>query len=372
MLSPASREVTAERETATMATPPRNDYASLLVVDRKRMLVDCLEKCLPQFLGARAGQIVARDPYDKDFARDLVDVFKKDDVRAAWFLLALKELEAEHGAVREALKNVSWTDSAFSAFTREKSRDTLDGMKIGIPSRIFQNPYIIKSGGIHAFMVNVMHRGNMYRTGSERDVSLLETLFSKMKANVTKGEKQHTSGIKEDLQAFKSQVCELDPDCVVICLMSHGRKNCILGDDKRELELHSVFDEFNSKECVALQNKPKVFIIQACRGEEKDDVETDSVSDIPLRPQKYADMLKVFSSPEDHFSFRTRNEGSLLIQNIGKVFLQHMDTMHVMDMMTMVTKEIGNQDLPFKSGKVKVIPVVETTLTKSLYLCETA
>ncbi|XP_061433240.1 caspase-14 [Lethenteron reissneri] len=182
----------------------------------------------------------------------------------------------------------------------------------------------------------------------------------------------YTQGIKEDLQAFKSQVCVLDPDCVVICLMSHGRKNCILGDDKGELELQSVFDEFNSKECVALQNKPKVFIIQACRGVEKDDVETDSVSDTPLRPQKYADMLKVFSSPEDHLSFRKPDEGSLLIQNIGKVFLQHMDTMHVMDMMTMVTKEIGNQDFVMKSKKVKVIPVVETTLTKSLYLCETA
>ncbi|XP_075908959.1 caspase-14-like isoform X2 [Petromyzon marinus] len=319
-----------------MAVPPRNDYASSLVVKNKRKLVDCLSECLPQFLGARSGQVVALGPYDKDFARDLVDVFKKDGGRAAWFLLALKELQAERGDVREALKNVSWTDGAFSAFTRKESSDAPDGMQIGIPSRIFQNPYIIKSGGIHAFILNVMHSGRMYRNGSERDVSLLETLFGEMKANVTSGAKQHTLGIMEDLQEFKRQVHELEPDCVVICLMSHGRKNCILGNDKGELELQWVFDEFNSKNCEALQNKPKVFIVQACRGEEKDNVEADSVSETPLRPQKYADMLKVFSSPEDHLSFRKPEEGSLLIQNIGKVFLQHMNTMHVMDMMTMV------------------------------------
>ncbi|KAL1481716.1 hypothetical protein MTO96_050388, partial [Rhipicephalus appendiculatus] len=49
--------------------------------------------------------------------------------------------------------------------------------------------------------------------------------------------------------------------------MSRGDKDTILGVDGEELNLvEDVYEQFNNENCPALQGKPKLFFIQACRG----------------------------------------------------------------------------------------------------------
>ncbi|KAL1466975.1 hypothetical protein MTO96_042396, partial [Rhipicephalus appendiculatus] len=56
-------------------------------------------------------------------------------------------------------------------------------------------------------------------------------------------------------------------DCLVVILMSHGKKDMIDGIDGEQVHLFDdVFTLFNNEKCPALQGKPKLFFIQACRG----------------------------------------------------------------------------------------------------------
>lgn len=48
--------------------------------------------------------------------------------------------------------------------------------------------------------------------------------------------------------------------------MSHGEKGFIKMKDGEKVSLEDIFEMFNNKNCPALQEKPKIFIIQACRG----------------------------------------------------------------------------------------------------------
>ena len=48
--------------------------------------------------------------------------------------------------------------------------------------------------------------------------------------------------------------------------MSHGEEGFIKMKDGEKVSLEDIFEMFNNKNCPALQEKPKIFIIQACRG----------------------------------------------------------------------------------------------------------
>lgn len=48
--------------------------------------------------------------------------------------------------------------------------------------------------------------------------------------------------------------------------MSHGDLGTIRGSDLKNFEIDKIYERLNTKNCPALMNKPKVIIIQACRG----------------------------------------------------------------------------------------------------------
>ena len=63
----------------------------------------------------------------------------------------------------------------------------------------------------------------------------------------------------------------------VFIVMSHGEdRDCILGKDGRETTVKNLMFEFVKNKCPSLRDKPKVFIIQTCRGGRYDAVSSVS------------------------------------------------------------------------------------------------
>lgn len=60
-------------------------------------------------------------------------------------------------------------------------------------------------------------------------------------------------------------------DCVVVAVMSHGEEGStkessqIVTSDIKYLSVAWILEQFNSRNCPALINKPKIFIFQICR-----------------------------------------------------------------------------------------------------------
>uniref|UniRef100_A0A4W5Q8U0 Caspase 2, apoptosis-related cysteine peptidase n=1 Tax=Hucho hucho TaxID=62062 RepID=A0A4W5Q8U0_9TELE len=71
----------------------------------------------------------------------------------------------------------------------------------------------------------------------------------------------------KDRKGERRQQHQTVSSCVV-CLLSHGVEGAIYGTDGQLLQLDWVFEAFDNAHCPLLQNKPKMFFIQACRGGE--------------------------------------------------------------------------------------------------------
>uniref|UniRef100_A0A8C5SYC2 Caspase-3 n=1 Tax=Laticauda laticaudata TaxID=8630 RepID=A0A8C5SYC2_LATLA len=67
--------------------------------------------------------------------------------------------------------------------------------------------------------------------------------------------------------------------CFVSILSSHGEDGCIMDCQGQALKLTRIYNILSSERCPHLAGKPKIFFIQACRGNRFDDgiyLETDS------------------------------------------------------------------------------------------------
>jgi len=54
----------------------------------------------------------------------------------------------------------------------------------------------------------------------------------------------------------------------VLVLLTHGSKGAIFGTDGEKVPIEDITTLFDGNHCQHLQNKPKLFFIQACQGRE--------------------------------------------------------------------------------------------------------
>ncbi|KAL2311236.1 hypothetical protein Nmel_002929 [Mimus melanotis] len=105
-----------------------------------------------------------------------------------------------------------------------------------------------------------------YRAGGDVDCTSLEMLFKHLGYRVTVSCDQTAQEMQNALERFSKLRDHRDVDSCIIALLSHGVEGGVYGSDGKLLELQEVFRLFDNANCPNLQNKPKMFFIQACRG----------------------------------------------------------------------------------------------------------
>ena len=123
----------------------------------------------------------------------------------------------------------------------------------------------------------------------------------------------------------------------VMVVMSHGEDNdCILGVDGRKVFVKDLMVQFQERKCPSLKEKPKVFIIQACRGSrrevykkscshavaststDEDDEHYDSFSPDSTLPRsvfpREFDFVLAFATVPGYVSWRSPKDGTFFIQ----------------------------------------------------------
>lgn len=108
-------------------------------------------------------------------------------------------------------------------------------------------------------------------------------------------------------------------DAFVCCILSHGKQSVVLGTDLKPLPIKQITRTFKATHQSALNNKPKLFFIQACQGGGQqqgvlcEDLEAD---DSPSSIPEEADVLVALATVEDCVSYRHKTEGSWFIQSV--------------------------------------------------------
>ncbi|VDP98924.1 unnamed protein product [Trichobilharzia regenti] len=124
--------------------------------------------------------------------------------------------------------------------------------------------------GICLIVNNMMfwESGFQNRPGCDIDEKSLEKVFEsfnflvKLFRNLSAGE------IQAQLEHLSQKTDHTEYNCLVICLMSHGTIGRIYGVDGNSLSIHGLTSLFTADNCPSLAGKPKLFFIQACRGED--------------------------------------------------------------------------------------------------------
>ncbi|KAL1486446.1 hypothetical protein MTO96_031381, partial [Rhipicephalus appendiculatus] len=126
-------------------------------------------------------------------------------------------------------------------------------------------PMIHSPRGI-CVIINNYDFGDSKREGSEHDVRRMRYLFEAFHFKCIEHWDLTASEMTKKLQAAASFKEHEVADCLVVVLMSHGAANVIFGVDRKTVHLENeIFSLFNNESCPALQGKPKLFFVQACR-----------------------------------------------------------------------------------------------------------
>ena len=187
-------------------------------------------------------------------------------------------------------------------------------------------------------------RDNPVRSGSDEDVERLVDLFRDFRFQI----KERRNLERSDMMNLLTDTSEKDftkYDCFVCVILSHGAQNGIYGTDDQVITLEAITSLFRRDACPSLQGKPKIFLIQACRGTQRDQVSTESDSD-PICYSKpslppYADFLICSASAPGHENYWKDSVGLRFIRAVHKVFKKHAYKEHIMDMMLRVYDEVA-------------------------------
>ncbi|XP_048476456.1 caspase-3-like isoform X3 [Rhincodon typus] len=212
------------------------------------------------------------------------------------------------------------------------------------------------------------------RNGTDVDAAKLSKTFKNLGYDVMVYNDKTCNEMLEILQnAAKSDHSQM---ASFVCIfLSHGEEGLLYGIDGAE-EIRKFTSIFRGDRCRSLVGKPKLFFIQACRGNEFDGgVETDSAVDekstslkkIPIE----ADFLYAYSTAPGYYSWRNTGNGSWFIQSLCHVLDRHGKELEIMQILTRVNHKVA---LEFESSthteacnEKKQIPCIISMLTKELY-----
>lgn len=183
-----------------------------------------------------------------------------------------------------------------------------------------------------------------------------------------------------------------EADCLVIILLTHGEvteehKTILthelvlsLAAKDKSYFVHNIFQQFTDQNCPTLANKPKIFVIQSCQGDDLDygvQVQTDQVDARPsferqhlqiFRPQK--DFLIAYASVPGFQSFRNDVNGSWFIQTLCDTIDKYKYTYDFLKILTITSHAVAyNKQSENENKKIdskKQMPCIATMLTKQL------
>lgn len=224
---------------------------------------------------------------------------------------------------------------------------------------------------------HVVFDGNLLkREGATKDEKDLGEVLKALKFDV-KIYNDLKYGAIYDVISTLSKSDYSNVDCLLIAVMTHGDRGKIYARD-HQYPPDFLWRSFSGDNCPSLAGKPKLFFVQACRGDEVDDgarVRVRTQSDgqgnhytIPVM----ADILVMYSCYDGYLSWRSVQNGSWFIQSLcEELKLRARDT----DLLTLLTFLNRRMAVTYKSvapdnrgmHAKKQIGTIVSTLTRLLY-----
>ena len=206
------------------------------------------------------------------------------------------------------------------------------------------------------------------RTGSLVDANNLDQLFLQLGFSVTLRRNLGYTDMIMEIQKFAARTDHEHVDMCAVAIMSHGRHGLVAAADGRELETEWVLRQFNNEGCPRLRGKPKLFILQCCRGDEADygvlpkisfpeaRVESDARALAPgstgatrggggnnpdvYREVTWEDMVVAYATLPGYVANRDTYRGTWFVECLCKVFMENAHQLEVREMLDIVAEKL--------------------------------
>ncbi|KAK6324515.1 hypothetical protein J4Q44_G00038570 [Coregonus suidteri] len=241
------------------------------------------------------------------------------------------------------------------------------------------------------------------RCGIEVDRQTMEKFFKRFGFQYHIVLDKTAQEMKQEVIDFRNGVNSSSGDisCVFVVTSSHGHRDVIIAllglftssNKRTPTPVKDIIEPFGDELCRKMKGKPKIFIIDACRGSNRDTgVTFGSAADEKRSKEAMAtkeyrstrvppcinDMLVAYAAMTDYVGVMDSTSGSHMIYNISQVFSspdaagEHLYNLFVKANAKMVANTI---DVTVDEGKPtqrrerrKIIMTMESTLRKTLYL----
>ncbi|KAM4700131.1 caspase-1-A-like isoform 2-T2 [Discoglossus pictus] len=227
---------------------------------------------------------------------------------------------------------------------------------------------------------NIKFKTLAERKGAEHDEVGMRILLQGLGYHIESATNLTAEEMRKKMMVFAKMEEHADSDSTFIVFMSHGVKDGICGINSEEirnqdgtvtvtdlLRTEEIFMTFNNKNCSKLRDKPKVIIIQACRGHQEGQVfASDSAAEPELdddafrKVQIESDFICLYSSTPDTVSWRDPKSGSLFIQRLITKMNKDVHGTSLQDLFLEIQCSFRNQ--------LQMPTIERTTLLKKLYL----
>ncbi|XP_021389475.2 caspase-9 [Lonchura striata] len=233
------------------------------------------------------------------------------------------------------------------------------------------------------------------REGSDIDCEKLERRFKALCFTVlTRRDLKAQEMVLELLKLSRQDHSALD--CCIVVILSHGCQTShiqfpggVYGTDGKPIPIEKIVNYFNGSSCPSLRGKPKLFFIQACGGEQRDQgfvVDCDSPEEealgdslesdaIPFRvpsdnvdePDAIAslptpsDILVSYSTFPGFVSWREKSSGSWYVETLDSVLEQYAHSEDLLSMLVRVAHAVSAR------GRYKQIPGCFNFLRKKFF-----
>lgn len=233
------------------------------------------------------------------------------------------------------------------------------------------------------------------REGTEQDERKIQEVFEQMFFVVDVYMDKKGEEIKTLLKEEVKKDFHHTADCFVLVIMTHGTSGAIYGVDGKTVSIEEIKMLLNGENFPAMADKPKVLLIQACRGDAKDQGVKEITADIEKEIKSTEAMLKDFSlntvsdsksesvtptmshmvvamaSTLGMVSYRNRVYGSWFLQAVAYVFAKYAHTNDILQILTKVNQLVSRGRAKDSKQNKEFVAISEwsSTLSKNLYFC---
>ena len=223
--------------------------------------------------------------------------------------------------------------------------------------------------------------GDRTRIGTKEDGDKLKMTLEALCYDVVLLPDLECEEMKSALTKLAKRRISKDHDSFICCILSHGDTSGVEGVDGKHILVGDLASLVNGNNCSKLLGKPKIFFIQACRGEDipkplkvditkvADNVTVDGGKYKSLPPE--ADFFFGFSTCQDNVASRSEEKGSPYIQELSAVLDKYASTLSLDEMAMIVHDRVSKEKCTVhhdgKDHPFQQIPEIVSRLRGKVY-----